>query len=62
MSRLSRHFNAVALLDGTRIKHPGYFSMVLPKYGSLLPSLKSAHTLMWDGHKFQEIEEQVKIL
>ncbi len=55
-------FHSKGDLNGMRIKHPGYFSMVLPKYGSLLPSLISAHTLMWDGHKFQEIEEQVKIL
>ena len=55
-------FHSKGDLDGMRIKHPGYFSMVLPKYGSLLPSLKSAHTLLWDGHTFQEIEEQVKIL
>ena len=55
-------FHSKGDLDGMRIKHPGYFSMVLPKYGSLLPSLKSAHTLMWDGHRFHEVEQQVKIL
>ena len=55
-------FHSQGDLKGMRIKHPGYFSMVLPKYGSLLPSLKSTHTLMWDGHKFQEIQEKVKIL
>lgn len=55
-------FHSKGDLDGMRIKHPGYFSMVLPKYGGLLPSLKGAHALMWDGHKFQEIKEQVRIL
>ena len=49
-------------LKGMRIKYPGYFSLVLPRYGTLLPSLEGSHILMWDGREFQDLGNQVKIL
>ena len=55
-------FHSEGDIRGMKIKHPGYFSMVLPAYGRLLPSLQDAHILLWDGHKFQQIEGQVQIL
>ena len=55
-------FHSKGDLKGMRIKYPGYFSLVLPKYGTLLPSLQDSHTLIWDGNEFQEVGGQVKIL
>ena len=55
-------FHSNGDLEGMRIKYPGYFSLVLPKYGNLLPSLQDSHTLMWNGNEFQEVGGQVKIL
>ena len=55
-------FHSKGDLKGMLIKYPGYFSLVLPKYGALLPSLQDSHTLMWNGHEFHEVGGQVKIL
>ena len=55
-------FHSKGDLEGMRIKYPGYFSLVLPKYGTLLPSLQDSHTLMWNGNEYQEVRGQVKIL
>ena len=55
-------FHSQGDLEGMRIKYPGYFSLVLPKYGTQLPSLQGSHTLMWDGTEFQELSGQVKLL
>ena len=55
-------FHSKGDLEGMRIKYPGYFSLVVPEYGTLLPSLQDCHTLMWNGNEFQEVSGQVKIL
>ena len=46
-------------LTGMRIRHPGYFSIVVPKYGAELPSFRDAHTLMWTPAGFQEVEKPI---
>ena len=46
-------------LAGMRIRHPGYFSIVVPKYGIQLPSFKDAHTLMWTSEGFREVEKPI---
>ena len=46
-------------LTGMRIRHPGYFSIVVPNYGAELPSFRDAHTLMWTPAGFQEVERPV---
>ena len=40
-------------LEGMRIRYPGYFSIVVPDYGSQLPSFKHAHILMWTPDGFR---------
>ena len=46
-------------LTGMKIRHPGYFSIVVPNYGAELPSLGDAHILMWTPEGFQEVERPV---
>ena len=46
-------------LEGMRIRHPGYCSIVVPNYGAQLPSLQDAHTLMWTGDSFREVEQPI---
>ena len=46
-------------LTGMRIRHPGYFSIVVPNYGAELPSFGDSHTLMWTPEGFQEVEKPV---
>ena len=46
-------------LAGMRIRHPGYFSIVVPNYGAQLPSFKDAHTLMWTPEGFREVEKPI---
>ena len=46
-------------LTGMRIRHPGYFSIVIPKYGAQLPSFKDAHTLMWTSEGFREVAKPI---
>ena len=46
-------------LTGMKIRHPGYFSIVIPRYGAQLPSFKDAHTLMWTSEGFREVEKPV---
>ena len=46
-------------LTGMRIRHPGYFSIVVPNYGAQLPSFKDAHTLMWTPEGFREVEKPI---
>ena len=46
-------------LAGMRIRHPGYFSIVVPKYGIQLPSFKDAHTLMWTSEGFREVQKPI---
>ena len=49
-------------LVGMRIRHPGYFSVVLPSYGTRLPSFRHSHTLMWTGDTFHEIRIPVELV
>ena len=46
-------------LAGMRIRHPGYFSIVVPDYGVELPSLRYAHTLMWTAEGFVPVEKPI---
>ena len=46
-------------LAGMRIRHPGYFSIVVHNYGAELPSFKDAHTLMWTSEGFREVEKPI---
>ena len=46
-------------LAGMRIRHPGYFSIVVPNYGAELPSFGDSHTLMWTSEGFQEVKKPV---
>ena len=55
-------FHSTGDLIGMRIRYPGYFSLVLPKYGTLLPSLQDSHTLVWDGNGFREVAGPIPIL
>ena len=48
-------------LQGMRIRHPGYFSIVVPDYGAHLPSLQQAHVLMWTDDDFQEVAQPVRL-
>ena len=48
-------------LKGMRNRYPGYFSIVVPKYGGYLPSFHQAHTLMWTEIGFQEIKLPIKM-
>ena len=48
-------------LAGMRIRYPGYFSIVVPKYGTQLTSFHEAHTLMWTASGFQEVQQQIKL-
>ena len=47
---------------GMRIRYPGYFSIVVPDYGTRLPSFRQSHTLMWTTDGFQEIDTPVKLV
>ena len=47
---------------GMRIRYPGYFSIVVPDYGTRLPSFRKSHTLMWTTDGFQEIDAPVKLV
>ena len=55
-------FHSAGDLAGMRIRYPGYISIVVPEYGSLLPSLQQSHTLMWIGAGFQEVDEPISLL
>ena len=46
---------------GMRIRHPGYFSMVVPEYGARLPSFEGAHAVMWTVEGFREIDEPIRL-
>ena len=46
-------------LTGMRIRHPGYFSIVVPNYGAQLPSFKDGHTLMWTPEGFRGVEQPI---
>ena len=46
---------------GMRIRHPGYFSIVVPEYGARLPSFEGGHALMWTPEGFREIDEPIRI-
>ena len=46
-------------LTGMRIRHPGYFSIVVPNYGAQLPSFKDVHTLMWTPEGFRGVEQPI---
>ena len=48
-------------LEGMRIRHPGYFSIVVPYYGTHLPSLQQTHILMWTSEGFQEVDQPIKL-
>lgn len=48
-------------IEGMRIRYPGYFSIVVPDYGALLPSFEQSHTLMWTTIGFQEIDESISV-
>lgn len=47
-------------LEGMRIRHPGYFSIIVPNYGAQLPSFQQSHTLMWTPSGFQEVVQPIK--
>ena len=47
---------------GMRIRYPGYFSIVVPDYGTRLPSFRKSHTLMWTADGFQQIDTPVKLV
>lgn len=49
-------------LMGMHIRHPGYFSVVLPDYGTRLPSFKESHTLMWTGDRFHEVGVPIELV
>ena len=49
-------------LIGMRIRHPGYFSTVVPDYGTDLPSFEAAHTLMWASDGFRALDEPIRFL
>ena len=55
------HHNA-GDLEGMRIRHLGYFSIVVPEYGTQLPSFQLTHTLMWTSEDFREVEQPVKLV
>ena len=46
-------------LTGMRIRHPGYFSIVVPNYGAELPSFRDAHVLMWTPKGFRDVEKPI---
>ena len=49
-------------LLGMRIRYPGYFSIVVPEYGILLPSFEASNTVVWTAGRFQEIHEPIRLL
>ena len=49
-------------LVGMRIRHPGYFSIVVPQYGIHLPSFQHAHTLMWSLEGFRNVTQPIKFI
>ncbi len=49
-------------LRGMRIRHPGYFSIVVQEYGARLPSLENAHVLMWGDAGFRDVKRPVTLL
>ena len=49
-------------LVGMRIRHPGYFSVVLPDYGAQLPTFRHSHILMWTKDGFREINTPVELI
>ena len=54
-------FHSAGDLKGMRIRYPGYFSIVVPDYGALLPSFEQSHTLMWTTDGFREIDESISV-
>ena len=44
-----------------KIRHPGYFSIVVPDYGAELPSFGDAHILMWTPEGFQEVKKPITL-
>ena len=54
-------YHSAGDLIGMRIRHPGYFSIVVPEYGAGLPSLEQSHTLMWTADGFRELDAPVRI-
>ena len=55
-------FHSQGDLHGMRIRHPGYFSIVVPEYGAYLPSLDNAHALMWSNDGFRDVARPVTLL
>ena len=55
-------YHSAGDLEGMRIRHPGYFSIVVPEYGTQLPSFQLTHTLMWTSEGFREVEQPVKLV
>ena len=49
-------------LHGMRIRHPGYFSIVVPEYGADLPSFEDSDTLIWSPEGFRRVNRPIKIL
>lgn len=54
-------FHSPGDIQGMRIRYPGYFSIVVPDYGALLPSFEQSHTLMWTTIGFQEIDDSISV-
>ena len=48
-------------LEGMRIRHPGYFSIVVPNYGAQVPSFLRGHALMWTLEGFREVDRPIKL-
>ena len=57
----ARAYHSAGDLAGMRIRHVGYFSIVVSDYGRHLPSLDAAHTLMWMPDGFHEVADPVHI-
>lgn len=49
-------------LEGMRIRFPGYFSIVIPDYGTLLPSLDGGHALMWQSDGYREVNWPITLI
>ena len=52
-------YHSAGDLVGMRIRHPGYFSIVVPEYGGRLPSFDAAHSLMWTNEGFRQVDQPI---
>ena len=54
-------YHSAGDLEGMRIRYPGYFSIVVPDYGALLPSFDETDTLMWTTNGFRKVDEPISV-